>query len=247
MKVLILNASPKTKGSASVFYSSLLRLFLPGCEVKTCPLRGTRDHSLAFSHLPWADAVVISSPLYVDAAPAHIVDFLAQAEPLYRENSLHFKLYALSNCGFIEGRQNELHLRIYEAWCQRAGISWGGGLGLGGGVILRWMCMLTPLFAVLGTVQLVLSAQSAPPTIPAILSCYSSMLVTLIMSLAALICLGIMGHRIRQGRCSPNLFTRCLIPSFLFIPISDLFMVISALAHGTPPHALFRRIKHDPE
>lgn len=247
MKVLILNASPKTKGSTSAFYSSLLRLFLPGCEVKTCPLRGTRDHTLAFSRLSWADAVIISSPLYVDAAPAHIVDFLAQAEPLCREHSLRFKLYALSNCGFIEGRQNELHLRIYEAWCQCAGISWGGGLGLGGGVILRWMCMLTPLFAILGTVQLVLSAQSAPPTIPAILSCYSSMLVTLIMSLVALICLGIMGHRIRQGRCSSNLFTRCLIPSFLFIPISDLFMVISALAHGTPPHALFRRIKHDPE
>lgn len=52
MKVLILNASPKTKGSASVFYSSLLRLFLPGCEVKTCPLRGTRDHSLAFHIFP---------------------------------------------------------------------------------------------------------------------------------------------------------------------------------------------------
>ncbi len=245
MKVLILNASPKTKGSASAFYSSLLRPFLPGCEVKICPLRGTRDHALAFSHLPWADAVVISSPLYVDAAPAHIIDFLEQTEPFCREHSLHFRLYALSNCGFIEGHQNELHLRIYEAWCQRTGISWGGGLGLGGGVILRWMCMLTPPFAVLGTVQLVLSAQSTSPTIPTILSCYSSMLVTLIMSLAAVICLGIMGHNIQSGKCGPNLFTRCLIPSFLFIPISDLFMAISALARGTLPHALFRRIRHD--
>lgn len=247
MKVLILNASPKSKGSASAFYSSLLRLFLPRCKIKTCPLRGIKDHAQVFSHLPWADAVVISSPLYVDAAPAHIVDFLEQAEPLCREQSLHFRLYALSNCGFIEGRQNEPHLRIYEAWCQHTGISWGGGLGLGGGVILRWMCLLTPLFAVLGTVQLILSAQSAPPAISTILSCYSSMLVTLIMSLAAVICLGILGHRIRQGKCGPNLFTRCLIPSFLFIPISDLFMLISALASGTLPHTLFHRIGHGPK
>lgn len=86
MKVLILNASPKNKGSTSAFYSSLLRLFLPGCEVKTCPLRGTRDHTLVFSRLSWADAVIISSPLYVDAAPAHIVDFLEQAEPALAGN-----------------------------------------------------------------------------------------------------------------------------------------------------------------
>lgn len=69
MKVLILNASPKNKAAHRPFIPSLLRLFLPGCEVKTCPLRGTRDHTLVFSRLSWADAVIISSPLYVDAAP----------------------------------------------------------------------------------------------------------------------------------------------------------------------------------
>lgn len=49
------------------------------------------------------------------------------------------------------GRQNELHLRIYEARCRRTGMIWCGGLGIGGGVVLRWMCMLTGLFAVLDT------------------------------------------------------------------------------------------------
>ena len=85
MNILILNASPKSKGSASALYSSLLRLFLTGCRVRICPLRGTRDHKKAFALLPWANAVVISAPVYVDAAPAHVAAFLEQAELLCRE------------------------------------------------------------------------------------------------------------------------------------------------------------------
>ena len=198
MNILILNASPKSKGSASAFYSSLLRLFLTGCEVKVNPLRGARDYEKIFGLLPWADAVVISAPVYVDAAPSHVTAFLEQAEQICQEKPCHFKLYAISNCGFIEGHQNELHLRIYEAWCQRADVCWGGGVGIGGGV-------------------------------------------TLVMSLGAVICLVIMGHRIKHGACHRNLFTRCLMPSFLFIPVSDIFMLLSALAHGNLPYTLFRR------
>ena len=243
MNILILNASPKSKGSASACYSSLLRLFLAGCEVKVNPLRGAKDCEKAFELLPWADAVVISAPVYVDAAPAHITAFLEQAEQFCQENPSHFKLYAISNCGFIEGHQNELHLRIYEAWCQRAGVCWGGGLGIGGGVILRWMCMLTALFAVLDAVRLILTAQAAPLTVQTIVSCYSSMLVTLVMSHGAVIRLAVMGRRIKHSACRKNLFTRCLMPSFLFIPVSDIFMLLSALAHGNLPHTLFRRHK----
>ena len=51
----------------------------------------------------------------------------------------------------------------------------------------------------------------------------------------------VLGRRIRRGACCRNLFTRCLMPSFVFIPISDVFMLISALAHGKLPHTLFRR------
>lgn len=89
----------------------------------------------------------------------HVAAFLEQAQQRCKETPCRFTLYAISNCGFPEGHQNELHLRIYEAWCRCAGVSWGGGLGIGGGVILRWMCMLTPLFAVLDTARLILAAR----------------------------------------------------------------------------------------
>lgn len=47
MKILVLNASPKRRGSASSLYSSILRLPLLGCEVHTCPLCGVGDFAKA--------------------------------------------------------------------------------------------------------------------------------------------------------------------------------------------------------
>lgn len=96
---------------------------------------------------------------------------------------------------------------------------------------------------ILDTVRLILTAQVAPLPVRTIFSCYGSMLVTLVMSLGAVICLAVLGHRIRRGVCCKNLFTRCLMPSFLFIPVSDAFMLLSALAHANLPHTLFRRHK----
>ena len=101
--------------------------------------------------------------------------------------------------------------------------------------------MLTALFAVLDTIQLILTARAAPLTVPAVLSCYGSMLAALVMSAGTVTGLFVLGRRIRRGACCRNLFTRCLMPSFVFIPISDVFMLISALAHGKLPHTLFRR------
>lgn len=78
--------------------------------------------------------------------------------------------------------------------------------------------MLTALFAVLDTVQLILMAQAAPLTVRTIFSCYSSVLVTLVMSLGAVIRLAVMGRRIKHGTCRKNLFTRCLIRHFCSSP-----------------------------
>ena len=42
-------------------------------------------------------------------------------------------VYAIVNCGFYEGEQAALALKILENWCAKAGFVWGGGLGMGGG------------------------------------------------------------------------------------------------------------------
>ena len=241
MKVLILNASPKRRGGASQFFSMLLRPFLLGCRVKALPLRGPGDYDAALAALPWAEAVVISAPLYVDGAPSHVLPFLERAETVCREKKLDFKLYALSNNGFVEGRQNEPHLRIYEGWCLRAGVAWGGGLGVGGGVMLNWLCMLLPLFALLHTVEVVTMAQSGTLTPLAALNYYSGCLIDLFLCAGLIWGLALMGRRVRRGICGENRYTRVLLPSFLFLIGADIFMLLSALFQGTLPHKLFRK------
>lgn len=241
MKVLILNASPKRRGGASKFFSTLLRPFLLGCQIQTLPLHGQGDYAAAVGALSWAESVVISAPLYVDGAPSHVLQFLEQAETVCQAKKLDFKLYALSNNGFVEGRQNEPHLRIYEGWCQRSGAVWGGGLGIGGGVMLNWLCMLFPLFALLHTVEVVMMAQSGTLTALAALDCYSGSLMDLFFCAGLFWGLGLMGRRIRKGICGLNRYTRVLVPSFIFLIGADIFMLLSALFHGTLPHKLFRK------
>lgn len=241
MKVLMLNASPKRRGGASKFFSGLLRYFLPGCRVKKLPLHGPADYAVALEALFGVEAVVISVPLYVDGAPSHVLDFLEQAENVCREKKLSFRFYAVSNNGFVEGRQNEPHLRIYENWCQRSGVIWGGGLGIGGGVMLHWLCMLLPIFAVLHTVEAVMMAQSGTLTALSALNCYSGTLIDLFLCAGLFWGLGLMGKCIRKGKCGANRYTRVLVPSFIFLIGADIFMLLSALFHGTLPHRIFQK------
>ena len=239
MKVLILNASPKRRGGASKFFSMLLRPFLLGCQVKALPLREPGDYNAALEAFDWAETVVLSAPLYVDGAPSHVLPFLERAETICREKNLDFKLYALSNNGFVEGRQNEPHLRLYEGWCRRAGVIWGGGLGIGGGVMLNWLCMLFPLFAFLHTVEVVTMAQSGTLTPLSALDCCSGTLIDLFFCTGLIWGLALMGRRVRKGICGVNRYTRVLVPSFLFLIGADIFMLLSALFRGTLPHKLF--------
>ena len=54
-------------------------------------------------------------------------------------------LYGLANNGFVEGRQNEPALLQLQAWCQRAGLPWGGGVGIGGGTMLLALRIVFPI------------------------------------------------------------------------------------------------------
>ena len=166
MKLLILNASPKRRGGASQFFSGILRLFLPGLVKKTVPLRSRKDFDHALSQLGSADAVCISFPLYVDGLPSHLAEFLSLAEEYCKARSLRFRLYAIANNGFIEGQQNRTALRILESWCLHSGAIWSGGVGIGGGVMLRVMGIVYPVLIALSIVQIAVSfltAGSVPP------------------------------------------------------------------------------------
>lgn len=243
MNILILNVSPKRKGGASRFFSSLLRLMLCGCHITTCDIRGKGDYEKALSLLCDMDAVVISSPLYVDGIPSHMLPFLIKAEQKCLKTQCHFKLYVLSNSGFVEGKQNALQLKMYEAWCSRAGAEWGGGLGIGGGVMLHVIYILFPILVLIRCVEIAIMAyQTGSAAAFATWSPWIGLLVTLFFFIGAFACEAIVAHAIRCKKQIKNIYIRPLIPSFLFLIAADIFMLLSAIFKGTLPHRLFVRI-----
>ena len=163
MKIALLNGSPKTKNSSSEILLADLKRCLskpPDTEIAVLPeactarpeiletaLRHSTVPEETVKNLQTADAWVISCPLYVDGIPGHLLSCLAELEKYNRENTVGkntteknapscqpgIYVYGIVNCGFYEGIQAETALEILENWCAKAGLIWGGGIGVGGG------------------------------------------------------------------------------------------------------------------
>ena len=73
------------------------------------------------------------------------------------------------------------------------------------------------------------------------LDCCSGSLFDLFFCAGLIWGLALMGRRVRKGICGVNRYTRVLMPSFIFLIGADIFMLLSALLHGTLPHKLFRK------
>lgn len=243
MKLLIFNASPKKRGGASQFFSGILRLFLPSLVKKTVPLRSRKDFDHALSQLGSADAVCISFPLYVDGLPSHLAEFLSLAEEYCKARSLRFRLYAIANNGFIEGQQKRTALRILESWCLHSGAVWSGGIGIGGGVMLRVLGIVYPVLIALSIVQIAVSfltAGSVPPDMLYTLAIQAGS--WLFFNFGVLFCLARLSAAVYKRKTVKSRYTRVLLPSFLFVPIADLFMILSSLSCG---RFLFALLKQD--
>ncbi|MDR1438701.1 MAG: hypothetical protein LBJ10_01410 [Clostridiales bacterium] len=79
------------------------------------------------------DALVLAFPLYVDGLPSHVVRFLDGWRQEIGAACGGAKVYALANNGFYEARQNSLALAMLGRFCERAGLGWGMGAGIGAG------------------------------------------------------------------------------------------------------------------
>ena len=136
MKTVFINCSPKKRFCASAYFLFLQRLFTGGEKV-TEKLRTPADHDRILEQLRDAQAVVFGLPLYVDGVPSHVLRFLEKMDAYCKMNHLSLSVYCIANNGFIEGRQNEPLMQTFENFCARAGLSWSGGVGIGGGVMLN--------------------------------------------------------------------------------------------------------------
>ena len=233
MKTVLINCSPKKRFCASAYFLFLQRLFLGGEKVSE-RLRTPEDHERVLKQLKDAQAVVFCLPLYVDEVPSHVLRFMEKMETYCRQNDLHLNVYCIANNGFIEGRQNEPLMQIFEHFCTRAGLSWGGGVGIGGGVMLNVTRILILVDVALLALNTVLSIVNSGNFFPkdAWISFGENAALMLFFNLGVLYYLAGMGRAIRKGGFFGKKYTRILIPSFVFIVFADIFFVIISLFEG---------------
>lgn len=133
MRILCINGSPKPSKSSSGAVLKELQDVLEGHDVKEISIRKPELTEDMKAEILGSDCLVFAFPLYVDSIPSHLTYVLMQMERLFQETMSKKMVYAIVNCGFYEGHQNHIALKIMRCWCERAGLSWGQGLGIGGG------------------------------------------------------------------------------------------------------------------
>jgi len=248
MNILIINGSPKKKGGASAFFAKVLRCMLFPHMVKTINQGVSKDYGEIFENLKIADAVVLTVPLYVDSIPAHFIRFLKEAEQYCKNNLCKFKLYVISNAGFVGGHHNQALLEQFQCWCERAGITWGGGLGIGGGIMLHVLYKI--MFLWTGTEIIIKTIYNTYAGIPLT----ESVLFTILPGLANCVLIMlffycgmlffefILARAILNKKSIKNKYTRVMLPSFIFIIVANIFMGLTGILHGKFIFPLFRKV-----
>jgi hypothetical protein len=247
MNILIINGSTKKKGGASAFFSSILRCMLFPNMVTTKSIGISKNYQEIFDNLQNTDAVVFSVPLYIDSIPSHFIHFLKEMEQYCKNNKCRFMLYVISNSGFIEGHQNQVHLEQYKCWCERANITWGGGLGIGGGVMLnvfyKIMLLWTSIQFVLEIIINIISGNFIiyNAIITLMSGFINSLIIILFFYFGMLFFIFMLSWVIKNKKSIKNKYTRVTLPSFIFIVVADIFMALKALFKGKLVFSLFKK------
>jgi hypothetical protein len=247
MNILVINGSPKKRGGASAFFSKVLGFMLSPQKVMLKTIGVSRNYENIFTDLKIMDVVIISVPLYVDSIPSHVIHFLQQMEQYCVNNKCKFMLYVISNSGFVGGHQNQAHLEQYKCWCERAGVTWGGGLGIGGGVMLYVIFYVILLLSIIQfVIGILINIFSGKPAVnnTLLLSFFRGMIIWLFFSSGMLFYEFILAQAIKKQKTIKNKYTRAMVPSFVFLIFADIFMVLEALIHGKIIFSLYKKIDY---
>lgn len=147
MKIALINGSPKVNNSTSkILLADLKRILTehtPNPATEKAEIVEINMHNAvvsteALTMLRDSDTWIFACPLYVDGIPAHLLSCLVQLEKCdWTDRPI--RIYGIVNCGFYEGIQAEFALNILQNWSAKTGLTWGGGIGVGGGGALAQM------------------------------------------------------------------------------------------------------------
>ncbi|MBI4805816.1 MAG: NAD(P)H-dependent oxidoreductase [Desulfovibrio sp.] len=137
-KVLLLIGSPRSKSTSRVLGEYLVDgLTARGWQSETLVLPGLLEAQEGRARL-WgeflgAELTILAAPVYADSPPAPVMralEFLAE-EPGQKSKTRRFA--AVFNCGFPEPEHTSICLDVCRLFSRKAGLTWAGGLGIGGG------------------------------------------------------------------------------------------------------------------
>ena len=137
--ILMVNCSYKVSDSNTQFFLELLKGSLDGEEIQILPLRQVLSGGFTdfLKKLEEAKAFVIGAPLYVDGLPAQAVKLLELLLECDRPVLSGKVVYVVSNLGFYEGEQICNLFDIVSNWCNRMQMTYGGGIAVGAGPMIR--------------------------------------------------------------------------------------------------------------
>lgn len=231
MKTVFINCSPKKRFSASEYFIGLQRLFVRGEKV-TEKLRNKGDHKRILDKLQDGDTVIFCTPLYVDGLPSHLLMFLSEMEKFCTEKNIGLRIYSISNNGFIEGCQSEPILRIFRNFCERSGLEWCGGVGIGGGVMLNVTRLMFVLQIASFIINLIQCFANGGIFSDVIIDFCINVLILLFFNSGVIFQLARMGSSINKKSFFGKKYTRIMIPSFIFMIFTDIFFTIISIFCG---------------
>ena len=141
--IVLLNGSPRLKGSTSMKLLDLFRSRL-GNDCNTTVIEAgksilSKKQLQDYACMAKADAIVIAFPLYVYCLPGALIEFLAG----YRDyisstgKSVEQKIYAVINCGFPESRINDDAALVIKSFCKEIRAEYRFSVLFGSGGILQ--------------------------------------------------------------------------------------------------------------
>lgn len=128
----LINGSPRNNKSNSKYFLSFIEQKLDNYILfyinkdKFCTI---------LDSISISDAIVFSFPLYVDSEPSSLLSFM----DYIIDNNIDIsnkKVYAVVNCGFLEGEQNITAIEIIKRWCYKTNTIYSGSILIGAGEIV---------------------------------------------------------------------------------------------------------------
>lgn len=133
----LINASPKIHKSSSQAIINDFKLFISEEEIIEFNIKRYIT-VLEIEKILECDKLIFVFPLYVDGIPSHLLKALVEIENYIKASDTKKPtVYGIVNCGFYEGDQTKLALKNLELWCNKTGLNWGQGLGIGAGGMLE--------------------------------------------------------------------------------------------------------------